>query len=417
VVNEKKIVIIGNGIAGNSAAAAIRKIDKNSEITIISEEAETVYSACALPYYISGEVQREKVYLNDLREWSEKNVRLMLGKRVTEFDVWKKLVYLDSQILPYDKLIIATGGRVALPPIRGLQKEGVHTLKSLAGADKIANSPAKSAAIIGSGFIGVELAIALRMKGLRVYLVEMLDRILPRTFDEKPARHLLNIIRKNGIEVFINEKVTRITGGDKVKGIATDKRELQCEMVILNTGMVPNVELARNAGLRIGELGGIVTDSRMKTSAEDVYTCGDCVESRNAISGCITLSLLWPNAKQQGVVAGRNCIDNRMEYTGSIDITGLCVFGTHAVSVGCTAGGSGSNNVKILEYSCGENYQRWLVENNRLIGAQSIGKTEDIGILMGVMRRKDNINRVREIYCERSVGAVQLMAAFNKYFL
>jgi NAD(P)H-nitrite reductase large subunit len=106
-----------------------------------------------------------------------------------------------------------------------------------------------------------------------------------------------------------------------------------------------------------------------------------------------------------------------MDFAGSIDITGFCVFGTHAVSIGRTSSGSGSNNVEVLEYSCGGNYQRLLVENDRLVGAQSIGKTEEIGILLGVMRRKDNINRNVEICFERSMGAVQSLAAFNKYFI
>jgi len=390
------VLIIGNGIAGNSAAFAIREVSKEIAITVLSEETPPLYSACVLPNYLAGDIDRDKVFLMTQQHYSQRNVDIILGQKVTEIDVRGNNVLLDTHIIHFDKLIIATGGEVVIPPIEGLHKRGILKLKSLTDADEIADFPKRRAVIIGSGFIGLETAIALRKRGWEVAIIESLSWILPRVFDEKPSQLLRRIVEDHGIRVFVGEKVKRIRGDVKVEGVVTDRREVECNMVIIATGMRPRTELARQAGLKVGELGGIWVDKQMMTSAENIYACGDCVEAKDAIFGTPTLSLLWHNAKEQGIVAGLNCAGMRRGYPGSQDISGIDIFGTFAVSVGRTMSSLKDDNIEIIERGYQRDYRRLLIADGRLVGVQAIGRNKYVGILLGVIRRGSDIHRTKE---------------------
>jgi len=404
------VVIIGNGIAGNSSAFAIREVSKDIAITIISEETFPLYSACVLPNYLAGDIDREKVFLMTQQHYSQKNIDIILGQKVSEIDIRGNNVLLETQSIPFDKLIIATGGEVVIPPIEGLHKRGILKLKSLADADEIADFPRRRAVIIGSGFIGLETAIALRKRGWEVAIIESLSWILPRVFDEKPSQLLSGIVEDHGIKVVIGEKVKRITGDVKVEGVVTDRREVECDMVIIATGMRPRVELARQAGIRVGELGGIWVDKQMMTSAENIYACGDCVEAKDAIFDMPTLSLLWHNAKEQGLVAGLNCAGMRRGYPGSQDISGIDIFGTFAVSIGRTMSNLEDGNIEIVERECQRDYRRLLIADGKLVGVQAIGRNKHVGMLLSVIRRGSDISMIREAaILSKRFGILQLL--------
>ncbi len=398
-----QIVIIGNGVAGNSAASAIRKNSKEATITMISQEPFPEYSPCILSKrYISGEMKKEDVFLKNFKDYSRDNIKILFGQKVTGLETQKKLVILETRSVGYDKMIIATGGKPLVPPIPGVGKEGIFALKSLGDAEKIYNFNGKKAVVIGAGPIGVEASISLKKRGLKVSLVEQLEQVLPTIFDQEASLIIRKIIEDYGIDVITGQKAIRFNGDSHIRSVVTEGREIGCDMVVLALGIRPSMELAQKAGMEIGSLGGIKVNGQMMTNAEDIYACGDCVESRDAITGKDILYLLWHNAKQQGDIAGYNSIGIRKNYSGAMNISVVDILGTYAVSIGHTMESFEGGDLRIIEDKR-NGYHRLLITNGIIVGAQIIGKTADIGPLISVILRRDNLENIKRIIGEGSL--------------
>jgi len=388
-------VIVGNGIAGLTAARVIREFGRDIDVTLVSEERHPAYSPCVFPNYISGEIGRERIFLNSHEDYLKMGVRPIFGKKVLGIQTDEKKVFLEGgSHLRYDKLVIATGSEPIIPRIDGVEKKGVFTLKTLGDVDELLAYPKRKIAIVGAGFIGVETATALKVRGYDVTLIESLDHILPAAFDEKPARLIEAALQKHGIKIFSGEKVTQILGGKELKGIEVGGREIKCDAVVLATGMKPRVDLAKRAGIRIGKLGGILTDERMSTSAEDVYACGDCTESRDVVTGENVLNLIWPNAALQGKTVGYNCVGIRRKYRGFMSVVGMDIFGTHAVSIGHPAAVIRGGEIRERAYE--GRYYRIIFRDEKIAGAQFVGKTEDMGVIFRAILRGDRIEDIKE---------------------
>ena len=397
-------VIVGNGIAGLTAAQVIRKFGRGIDVTLVSEEKYPAYSPCVFPSYISGEIGRERIFLNIHEDYLKMGIHPIFGKRVLRiYTDEKKVVLEDGNPLQYDKLVIATGSEPIIPRIDGVEKKGVFTLKTLGDVDEFLAYPKGKIAIVGAGFIGVETAMALRMRDYDVTLIESLDHVLPAAFDEEPAHLIETALQKHEIKIFTGEKVTQIFGGEEVKGIEVGGREIKCDAVVLATGMKPRVDLAKRAGMKIGKLGGILTDERMSTSAKDVYACGDCTESRDLVTGRSTLNLIWPNAVLQGWVAGHNCVGIPKKYLGFMNIVGIDLFGTPVASIGHTLATIGNGGCEVVEKTLGTYYSRIILKNGAIVGAQFIGRTEKMGVLFGAIWKKARIEDIKKVLSEREL--------------
>lgn len=396
--SDLQIVIIGNGVAGNSAASAIRKDSREAAITMVSKEPFPEYSPCVLSKkYVSGEMKREEVFLKDLEDYSRENIKNIFGKAVTGIDIEKKEIVLEKSKIPYDKLIIATGGKPIIPTIEGINKKGVFALKTLKDADSIASYQGTKAVVLGPGFIGVETSIALKKCGWEVSLVGGRTGIILRSiFDKEPSRRLREVIEGYGIKVFTSERPVKIIGNDYVSGVITDKQELDCNMIILALGISPNIGLAQSAGIETGLLGGIKVNRQMMTNVEDVYACGDCVETRDIITGDNILSLLWHNAKQQGEIAGFNSIGIEKNYYGALNLSTVDISGTYAVSIGHTMERFKGQEVRIIEDK-GNDYQRLLIVGGSIVGAQLVGSAEGVGPLISSILRRDSLANIKRI--------------------
>ncbi len=392
------VIVLGNGVAGNTAASTIRQLDKKATITIISEETFPEYTACALPHYISGEHSRRRLFLRTKKDYASEKIKTILGQKVTAIHPESKAIDLDGKSLSYDKLIIATGSRPVVPPIPGVNLAGVFTLKSPVDADRIIEGMGKTVVLIGSGPIGVETAIALRKRGLKVYLIEFLNRIMPKIFDVKPSLMLRNILEEKGITVLTGERVNSILGSTKVEGIVTDKRQIVCDEVVMGVGVRPNVELAKQAGITMGSFGGIAVNRQMQTNFEDIYACGDCVQTRDIATGKETLCLLWHNAKREGVIAGSNCAGIPKIYLGSETLTSLDVYGAHAASFGRIEDDpTQEEKVTVTERSTGSGYYRLIVSGGKIVGAQSIGDAQDMGALLYALIKRESLSKINQI--------------------
>ena len=382
-----RFVIVGNGIAGISAAHTIRMISSDALITIVSDDAEPAYSACVLADYIGGELSRENVIIKNFSEYSRDRISLLSSQKVVGMSVEDKRVILEKGSLPYDKLIIATGSKPVIPPGITLDKSGIFTFKSLRDADKISRWKGHVAVVVGSGPIGLEAGMALQRKGYHVVILELLSHVLPRVFDEHPAAIIKSLLDQRGIEVLEREKLVEIMGRDSVSGITTDKRTIPCDTVVLATGMKPRGSWVIGK-VDIGKHGGILVSDTMATSLPDVFACGDCVDAKDLVTGRPAPGMLWHNARRQGEVAGYNAAGVSVHYDGSLNVTGVTIFGTQAVSIGIGSSDSLSG-LEVIERKREGAYQRVLLQNAEVVGAQSVNWSEDMGRLLTSIVRKE----------------------------
>ncbi len=382
-----RFVIVGNGIAGISAAHTIRMISSDALITIVSDEAEPAYSACVLADYIGGELSRENVIIKNFSEYSRDGISLLSSQKVVGMSVEDKRVILEKESLPYDKLIIATGSKPVIPAGITIDKSGIFTFKSLKDADKISRWKGHVAVVVGSGPIGLEAGMALQRKGYHVVILELLSHVLPRVFDEHPAAIIKSLLDQRGIEVLEREKLVEIMGNDRVSGITTDKRTIPCDTVVLATGMKPRGSWVIGK-VDIGKHGGILVNEKMATSLPDVFACGDCVDAKDLVTGRSAPSMLWHNARRQGEVAGYNAAGVSVYYDGSLNVTGVTIFGTQAVSIGMSSS-DGLSGLEVIERKREGAYQRVLLQNAEMVGAQSVNWSEDMGRLLTSIVRKE----------------------------
>jgi NADH oxidase (H2O2-forming) len=384
---KERFVVIGNGVAGYSAASTIKRYKKEATVSIVSHEPYPLYSACALGCYLAGEIKREVIFLESFSSYECAGIKTRLGQKVMTIDTQRRELVLESgELMCYDKLILATGSRVLRPSIEGMGKKGVFELKSISDVDKILSFGGKRAVVIGSGPIGIEVTVALKKQGLEVYLIESLPRILPRLFDEAPSYFLKRRLEAKGVKVFCGETVIEVLHRGNVMELITNQRKVSCDLIILATGMVPNSEIAREAGIKLGELKGISVDDRMRTSAEGIYACGDCVETRDALTGMSTLSLLWHTARRQGQIAGLNALGIEERYPGSVNYVGVDVFGIQAVSLGILKNDDPS--ISVVEKSGDAFIRRFLLKDGTVQGIQIVGDLENIGKVMNLVRNK-----------------------------
>jgi len=393
-------VIVGNGIAGDTVASTMRSIDKEVGITIVSKDRHPLYSACVLPKkYLSNEMEREEVFLRKKSYYKDNDINLIGGKEVQKVNTESKSVILNSKSIGYDKLVIASGSRPGIPPFGRVEKNGIFCLKTIEDADAIKGHKGRKAVVIGSGPIGIESAVALHKIGYEVTVIEMLDRILPKLFDTKEAAILCSTLKDNGIRVLTGELVSEILGKKTVEGVVTARRKLECDTVLLTCGMRPNTEFLIDSGIETGKYRGIKVNAKMETNIDDVYACGDCVETKDVVTGEDRLSLLWHTAMLQGYVAGCNSLEVSKIYPGSLNFTVVEVFEKYAVSSGNTFEELMGRKSKIFEDDSGGTYKKLIVSDDSIIGLQFIGEdlSFDIGFILGAIRRGESITRLEEI--------------------
>ncbi|MBN1532718.1 MAG: FAD-dependent oxidoreductase [Spirochaetes bacterium] len=352
--DKKRIIVIGGSAAGPKAAAKARRLDEDAEIIILQKDPDLSMASCGYPYYVGGffddrnmllctptGVTRDpKFYLN------AKGIVAKTDTEVTAIDRKKKTVTCKNlkegsdEVMPYDRLVIATGSVPRIPNVPGAHLQGITTLQSMKDADflrKVRDDKLiKKAVVIGGGLIGIETCEALELAGIEITIIELLPQLL--TFLDWEMAKLVenhvksknaNVITDNGLAEFLGEN-GKLTGVKLQNGT-----ELPCELAVVAIGVVPNVKLAREAGIEIGDTGGIRVNEFMQTSDPDIYAAGDCVECTNLITGKKVLAPYGDLANLQGRVAGENAsAGNAATFPGTIQ-TGICkVFDYGAGSTG-----------------------------------------------------------------------------------
>lgn len=395
----KRIVIIGAHAGGVDAASAARKTDRQADITIITEEQHPGYSRCGLPFVIGGQIPNFKdLIVFPPTYFQMMKINLKTETKATVIDTTKKTVETtgkngNTETIPYDSLIIATGASSFTPPIKGKEKQGVHSLRTLEDGEKIdqaIKNGAKTAVVMGAGLIGLETAIALHERGLKVTIVEMLPQILPLPLDNEMAKMLQDMLEQKGIKILTGKCVEEFLGTDKVTGIIATGEKIEADLFISAFGVRANTQLAVNAGITLGETKAIKTNARMETNIRDVYAVGDCAEVTNIATQKPALPQLGTVAVRTGKIAGINAAGGYSLFTGALGSAVSRLFQTDCGWTGLTEAAANKARIEVVTGTISSKTKadyypgalpikvKLVVEkeSQRIIGAQIVGGEE-----------------------------------------
>ena len=333
---KKRIVVIGGVAAGTSAASKAKRIDPEADVKIIQEESIVSYGACGIPYVIEGIINNFEELIErppDIFK-SKYGIDIIVNTRAYKIDRFRKQVYTtdlqnrNETIFDYDSLVVATGARAVVPNIKGVNQKGVFFIRNYSDGVKINDSTrtrdVHSSIIAGAGLIGLEMVEAFKKRGhtgrgdMDVTVVEMADHILPSLLDKNMAKIVERELEANGVKIILGERVEEILGRDgQIKGIMTSaKRDIDSDFIVLGTGVRPNSEIARDAGVELGYANAIKVDEYMRTNIPDIFAAGDCATARNYITNKDTYIPLGTTANKQGRVAGENVAGGNARFRG-----------------------------------------------------------------------------------------------------
>lgn len=362
-----KILILGGGIAGISAAEEIRRNSEKAYITIVSAEKHLPYYRLNLSRYLAKEVNRENLNIYPESWYKENGINLIQGKEAIEINTDKNKVKLeDDRELSYDKLIIAMGAHAFLPPIPGNNLKNVVTVRKIENVEQILGEMNKieSCVCIGGGILGLEVAGAIAKNGVKVTLLEGSDWLMPRQLNKKAAIILTKYLKNIGVEVKENAKVKEIIGENSCQGVALSSGEvLKSKIVIITTGVRTNTYLVRKAGLEVDK--GLIVNNYMETSNKNIYGAGDVTEYNGTLYG------LWNVAQFQGKVAAQNAIGNETQFGGIPRSNVLKVLGLDMFSIGEFNPKDGSYYQYEQEGS--DKYFNFVLRDGKMVGSIIIG--------------------------------------------
>jgi nitrite reductase (NADH) large subunit len=359
-------VIVGNGIAGLSAAEAIRQRDAYRPIAVISDENYLTYSRLVLSHHLGENILPETLYIHPQNWYDEKNISIILNTKALGIDTDGKVLKTNKGDINYTKLIIASGSYCFIPPVEGSDKKGVFALRGMDDLLEINHAIKQSnkAIVIGGGLLGLESAWGIKQKGLDVTVLEFFPRILPRQMDDEGSVILKGIIENLGIELYLGVEAAKISGNDKADGVVLkDGRSIPGDFVLFSSGVRPHVEFAKNAPISINK--GIIVDEYMRTNAPDVYAAGDVAEHNGAMPA------IWPIANAQGKIAGINAAGGHEKYKTIPPSNTLKVMGIDCFSVGDI--NNQDNRFKEIKHIGDTEYYKLFLDGTRLAGAIMIG--------------------------------------------
>ena len=352
----RHVVVIGAVALGPKAAARFKRMEPGSRVTMIDREDVISYGGCGIPYFVSGDVsdasQLRETSFHMLRDESffcqTKGVDVLTGVEAVKIDRKAKTVHTrvmktgETAVIPYDKLVIATGATPRWLNVPGESLEGVYHVSNLHDAERIREAVAKGrvkkAVVVGAGFIGLEMAEALRdMWDVDTSVVEIAPQILPRAISPVLARMALKHLRSKGLRFHLGESLKEISGENgRVSCLRTDKSKLEADLVIVGAGVLPNSALARDAGLDVSHRQGIVVNARLQTSDPDIFAGGDCIEMRHLITGDTFYLPMGSMANRQGRVIGTNLAGGTAPFEGALGSFVVKLFDRSVAGAGLT---------------------------------------------------------------------------------
>jgi nitrite reductase (NADH) large subunit len=359
-------LIIGNGVAGTTAAENIRLNDTKGEITIVTDEDLPFYYRVRLPDYLGGVVAESELIAKKDAWYDEKKISLQLNTRINGANPDKKhLLTAEGATLAYDNLLLANGSHPFIPPIKGSDTKGVYVVHTLHDVRQISQAAEKisNVVLIGGGLLGLETANALQKLGKNITVVEFFPRLLPRQLDNEGAARLQHFFENLNFTFKLGAITREITGDKRVKQVVLENGTvLPTEMVIISAGVRPTLDLAKMLGLKTDK--GVIVDKFMQTSQRGIYAAGDVIEFEGKTYG------IWPAAMEQGKIAGLNISGGKTSYEGTILANTLKVAGIDLATTG-EIDAENRYESKIVAYE--DIYKKVVIDNGRVIGCIMLG--------------------------------------------
>jgi NAD(P)H-nitrite reductase large subunit len=394
-----KIVIVGAGPAGVSAAETVRSHDPQADLVMFSAEPYPPYSPPAMvEYFLHGSA----VHLWRGEDWPERiRVDYRAGVNVKRVQPAQHTLLLsDDTRVEYDRLVLATGSRL-YAPLEGVDLPGVYNFKSLTAAEalvkRVKTGEAKTAVIVGAGFIGMEIALLLRALGVAVIQLEMLDQVMPAQLDRETAAFAQEVMRQRGIDLRLSTKARAFIGEKQAEGVELETGEfLRGDLFVAATGVRPNLELLQDSG--IAHRWGITVDDCLRTSAPDVFAAGDVVEAPDRLTGEAFVHAIFPNAVEQGQVAGLNLLGFDVRYDGADRMNSLKHLGLSIMAVGLKEGD------EVLRTRWDGGLRTLYLQEDRLVGFQLVGDIRAAGNLRALLITGRNLRKLKDRLLERTFG-------------
>jgi nitrite reductase (NADH) large subunit len=388
----ERVVVLGNGIAGVTAADHVRRRHPLAQIDIVAEESHHLYNRMGIARLIHGRSAMQGLYLNPDRWYEEHGITPWLNTRASSIDRLRQHVELGTgETLSYDRLILATGSRSFVPPIPGFGSPGTFVLRTADDALGLRafaqRHGARRAVVAGGGLLGLEAAYALHKLGLRTTVLERGDRLLRRQLDAHASALLHGYLEGLGLELLLEADTAALEGNGRVSmAHLADGRGTEADVFLVAAGIAPNVELARSAGLAVNR--GVLVDERMRTQDYSILAAGDVAEHAGRVHG------LWPVAVEQAEVAADNAVGGDKEYRGSIPFTMLKVVGVELTSIGRFEEQPGDEVVALTEP--GGRYRKLVIEDGRIVGAILLGYSAEVAAVRTAINRGFQVGGVME---------------------
>ena len=387
-------VILGTGPAGVLAAEAIRKHKPADTIVLVGDENEPPYSRMAIPYLLAGDIAESGTYLRGGRDhFGPLRVELIDG-RAERVDTVARTVHLTGgRSLPYDRLLLTTGSRPVRPRIPGIDHPKVLSCWTLEDARAIARALRPGARILqmGAGFIGCIIMEGLSTRG-RLTVVEMGDRVVPRMMTPAASAMIQRWCASKGVEFATSTQVNAIEadGDDKLLKVVLGKDPREFDVIVCATGVKPAVEYLKGSRVSIGPEGGIVVDLSMRTNLAEVYAAGDCTEAEDFSTGESFVNAIQPDAADQSLIAALNMAGQPVAWRGALRMNVLATFGLVSSSFGHWWGTEGGEHVEVID-DMRFKYLRLELQDDRVIGATSVGLKDHVGALRGLIQTRTRL--------------------------
>jgi phenylglyoxylate dehydrogenase epsilon subunit len=393
-----RYIIVGSSHAALEAAAAIRLIDGEGTLTVLTRDRRLPYSPTILPYVVSGRSQPDNVVLRDAAYFRDNAIGFVPNAAVVAVDPeLNRLRLASGETRTFDKLLLATGAAPALPPVPGLSEVPFHVLRSMQDAVALrdATQRAKSAIVLGAGLIGMHAAENMAKAGIEVCVVEMQPHALSGYFEPRASAIIERTFARNGIRMLTRRTLHNVERrGEGCSATLDDGTKLAADLLLVCTGVKPNIEFLAGSGIETDT--GILVDDRMRTSAPNVWAAGDAAQARGFWGGKVVNGIL-PNAVEQGRIAGFDMAEDAdvREFPGAVPLNTYSFFGQQAISVGRGRAGDGLVVAESGDDKAGV-YRRIVLEDGRLVGIATINDFIDAGIMWQLILRRADLSAVKD---------------------
>jgi len=386
-------VLIGNSAAALAAIDGIRRLDRAGKIIVLNREHGPAYSRVALPYFVAGEMTLEELLIRQRVDYERLGVELLEESTATAVDAAARQVQLaDGRKIGFGKLLIASGSICVVPPIRGLDSVPHHYLWTLDDARgmKAAAERARTAVVIGGGFIGMLAAEALRKLDIRLSIVEMAPQLLPQLLDPEGARLFAQAVSEEGVTLRLGSTVEAVASKNgQVEVLLKGGDTLVADMIAVAAGVKPNLSCVAGGPCAVSR--GVLVDERMESDCVDIFAAGDVAEAKEFLSDERAIHAIWPTAVDQGRVAGTNMAGKRMPYPGSLGMNVVELFDVTLAELGRFREGP-TDDVHLLSETAGRLYRKVVVDREgRIVGAMYLGDENgvaEMGVIHGMIKRR-----------------------------